>query len=358
MRPIRSTVVGLLILLAAPLATAQDAAPSVIGSHAVATQWSAPLEALGTLRADESVTLSTTVTDIVDKIHFDDGELVEAGQLLITLEDNEERAQLRASQALRDERRNTFDRASQLQARNLAPRADVEDNQAQLRRAEADIQALEARLANYRLSAPFRGRMGFRNISVGTLVTPGMELATLDKLDVMKLDFSVPEVFLASLEPGLALSATSAAYPDETFSGTIATVGSRVDPVSRSVSVRALLDNPDMRLRPGMLMEVIVQQRPRDTVAVPESVLIPQGERQFVLVIDEADDNRISRQAVSVGERRSGEAEITAGLQGGELLVSHGVQRVRDGDQVRLLGIADEANSVRDILERNREDAD
>ncbi|MGO1773291.1 MAG: efflux RND transporter periplasmic adaptor subunit, partial [Halomonas sp.] len=268
-------------------ATFAQSAPPVIGTRAVMTTWSDPLEALGTLSAEESVTLSATVTEIVGEINFRDGEQVAKGQLLIRLEDAEEQAQLRASQALREERRNASDRASQLQERNLAARADVEDSRSRLRQADADIQAIEARLANYQIEAPFSGRVGFRNISVGALVTPGMDLVTLDKLDVMKLDFSIPEVFLGRLTPGLMLNATTAAFPDDLFSGEIATIGTRVDPVTRSVNVRAEFDNADGRLRPGMLMEVIVQQHVRDTIVIPEAAIEPSGDRHFVMLIEQ-----------------------------------------------------------------------
>ncbi|WP_111412474.1 efflux RND transporter periplasmic adaptor subunit [Billgrantia lactosivorans] len=346
------------LALAAPLPAAAQERTAVIGARAGLQPWSDPLEALGTLRADESVTLSATVTEIVAELNFRDGEAVEAGQLLIRLEDDEERAQLRVAQALRDERRSSVDRLSQLQSRNMAPRADVEDSQARLRQVEAEIQALEARLSNYRLRAPFDGVVGFRNISLGSLVTPGTELVTLDKLDVMKLDFSVPEIYLSILAPGLPLTARSVAFPDAVFEGEVASVGSRVDPVSRSITVRAELDNPELRLRPGMLMEVVLQRSPRQAVVVPESALIPSGDRQFVLVIDEADENRVARREVRVGERRTGQAEILEGLEADELVVSHGVQRAREGDRVRLLGIAGEERSIREILEAHRDEGD
>ncbi|MCG6657319.1 efflux RND transporter periplasmic adaptor subunit [Halomonas campisalis] len=346
---------ALLLALALPQASANERA-AVIASRVTLEPWSDPLEALGTLRADESVTLSATVTETVAELNFRDGEVVEAGQLLIRLEDAEQQAQLRAAEALRDERRSAVTRLSQLQERNMAPRADVEDSQARLRQVQAEIQGLEARLTNYRLRAPFDGVVGFRNISVGSLVTPGTELVTLDKTDVMKLDFRVPEVFLAILEPGLPLTARSAAFPDERFSGEVASIGSRIDPVSRSVTVRAELANPELRLRPGMLMEVVVERRPRDAVVVPESVLIPSGERHFVMVIDEANDNRLERRRVTIGERRTGQAEILEGLAAGELVVSHGLQRTHEGESVRLLGIADDATSIGEILEATREE--
>ena len=343
-----------LTLLLSNIAIAQSA-PSVIGTRVVMTTWSDPLEALGTLKADESVTLSATVTDTVAEINFRDGEQVEQGQLLIRLEDAEEQAQLRASQALREERLNASNRASQLQDRNLAARADVEDSRSRLRQADADIQALEAQLANYQIKAPFRGRVGFRNISVGALVTPGMALVTLDKLDRMQLDFGVPEVFLGRLSPGLTLNATTAAYPDEVFSGEIATIGTRVDPLTRSVNVRAELENTDGRLRPGMLMEVIVQQHLRDTIVIPEAAIEPSGDRHFVMLIEQADDSiRLARREIAIGERRNGEVEILDGLTPDDLIVVHGLQLARDGQAARLIGIVDDETGIRALLEADR----
>ena len=350
----RSFCCLVLLLGWASIASAQSK-PPVIGYYVETETWSDPLEALGTLRADESVTLSATVTDTIAEINFDDGEQVERGRLLVRLEDAEEQALLRAAQAITDERRNASDRASQLQQRNLAARADVEDTQSQLRQAQADAQALEARLENYRIHAPFSGRVGFRDVSVGTLVTPGMALVTLDKLDVMKLDFTVPAVFLGRLSAGLSLSATTAAYPDEVFRGDVASIGTRIDPVSRSVSVRAELTNPDLKLRPGMLMEVIVQQRVRDALVLPEAAIQPSGNRHFVMVIQQQENApRLERREVAIGERRSGEVEVLEGISEGDLVVIHGLQLAREGQEVRLLCVADDSTDIRSLLEADR----
>lgn len=160
-------LVLLFVLLSSPAQgqTAAQPAPSVIGSRAEIMTWSDPLEALGTLRADESVTLSATVTDIVAEINFEDGAQVEQGQVLIRLDDAEEQAQLRSAQAISDERSNTLGRTIQLQERNLAARADLEDFQAQLRQAQANTQVIEARLTNYQIKAPFSGRVGLRTLT-------------------------------------------------------------------------------------------------------------------------------------------------------------------------------------------------
>lgn len=346
-------LMGLLLAVATPLHAQQPTA--VIAAEARRVSWSDPLASLGTLRADESVTLSATVTDTVAELNFRDGERVESGQLLVRLADDEAQANLRAAQALREERRNAVNRLGQLQRRNLAPRGDLEDAQSRLRQVEADIQALEARLDDYRLRAPFAGRVGFRNVSVGTLVTPGTELVTLDKLDVMKLDFTLPERALGEIAPGLTLSATSAAYRDTVFHGEIDSIASRVDPVSRSLTVRALIDNPEGLLRPGMLMNVVVQREARQALVIPESALIPEGRRQFVLTLAPDDEHRVTRREITLGARRRGEVEILDGLREGQLVVAHGTERVRDGQPTRLLGILDESTSVPELLRADRD---
>ncbi len=221
-----------------------------------------------------------------------------------------------------------------------------------------EIQALEARLADYRIQAPFAGRVGFRNVSVGTLVTPGTELVTLDKLDVMKLDFTLPERTLGEIIPGMALTATGAAYPDTEFEGEIDTIGTRVDPVSRSITVRALIDNPEDHLRPGMLMNVAVERESRQALVIPESSLIPEGRRQFVLTLDPSDEHRVTRREITIGARRQGEVEVIEGLAPGQLVVAHGTERVRDGQPTRLLGILDESTSIPELLRQDRDAAE
>ncbi|ABE58793.1 efflux RND transporter periplasmic adaptor subunit [Chromohalobacter israelensis] len=333
-----------------------DARTSVIAAPVTTTEWSDPLEALGTLRADESVTLSATVTETIAELSFDDGQRLAAGDLLIRLDDSAEQAELRAARALRQERENAVRRARQLQDRNVGIRADVEDAQAQLAQVNAQIDEIQSRLADHQLRAPFAGTVGQRDLSVGALVTPGTELVTLDKLDRMKLDFTVPATFLGALAPGMSLSATTASYPEQVFRGEVTSIGTRIDPVSRSVSVRAQLPNPERTLRPGMLMIVTLERRPRDTLVVPESVLVPSGERQYVMRIARDADNRIQRRRVEIGERRAGEVEIRSGLQAGDWVVSHGTTKVRDGDRVDILALDDGSREISDILEAARDD--
>ncbi|MCW4150989.1 efflux RND transporter periplasmic adaptor subunit [Halomonas sp. 18H] len=329
---------------------------AIIGVHAEQASWSDPLEALGTLKADESVTLSAKVTETIESLAFEGGEHVEAGEVLVRLSDDQAQAELRATIAQRDQRQARVDRLNQLQQRNLGTRAEAENSRAQLRQAQAEVASLQAHLEDYTIQAPFSGVVGFRQVSVGTLVSPGTALATLDKLDRLKLDFQVPATAIGSLAPGMSLTAHSAAFPETRFEGEIAAIDPRVDSVSRSASVRALIDNPERRLRPGMLMEVRVERRQRQTLVIPEAALIPEGERHYVLVISQdADQPQVARRRVQVGERRPGEAEVLEGLTAGELIVHHGAERVRDGDTVRLLGTVDDQTSVRGLLRARRD---
>lgn len=334
--------------------TQSDAPIAVIGATVDTSIWQDPVEALGTLKADESVTLSSTLTGTVSAINFEDGDSVEARQWLVQLDDEQAQAELRAAQALLDQRRSALDRAQQLQDRNLGVRATLEDNAALVRQSEAEIDAIRARLADHRLRAPFAGTVGLRDVSVGALVTPGTELVTLDKLDTMKLDFTVPATLLSVLHPGLTLSATTPSYPDATFRAEVATLGTRIDPVSRSLVVRANLDNPDGRLLPGMLMEVQLNQPAREALTIPESALVPDGERQTVWLIEPGQPARVTRREVAIGERRQGEVEITDGLESGQRIVTHGTLKVREGDPVELIAEDVSDGDIKEVLERQR----
>ena len=330
----------------------------VIGAKAELKSWSDPIESLGTLQANESVVLSATVTDTISALNFDGGEQVKQGDVLIKLSDDEEQADLRSAQALRAERQNAVNRFAQLQARNMTARADLEDSRAQLQQVEANIQSLQARLTNYTVRAPFDGVVGIRRISVGTLVTPGTELVTLDDVSRMKLDFEVPAVYLGALAKGLKLHATTHAYPEQVFEGEIATIDSRIDPVSRSIGVRAILDNSEGLLRPGMLMRVTISRAPRQALVIPETALVPQGRRNWVWVITSSESGEVEQRQVQIGARQAGEVEITAGLEAGDLVVSHGTDRLHQASRISLLDIDDGTTSISDILRTQRDGDD
>ncbi|MCU0976404.1 MAG: efflux RND transporter periplasmic adaptor subunit [Steroidobacteraceae bacterium] len=171
-------------------------------------------------------------------------------------------------------------------------------------------------------------------------MSPGEVITTLDDTSVMKLDFDVPETFLALLEPGLSVGALSAAFPNRRFEGRVQTVDSRVDPVSRTVTVRAGLENADGLLKPGMFMTVRLKREAAPALVVPESAIVPERGKVFVFVVE---DGVVERREVATGRREPGRVELLAGAVAGERVIVEGTQKVREGSSVTEAG----AGSVR-----------
>lgn len=293
------------------------------------------IEALGTIRANESVTLSAQVTEKVTKVNFDDGQVVEEGDVLLEFTSREESALLAEAQATLDEAEKQLERIEGLVRNGNATKARLDEQIRIVTGARAQVSAIEARLADRLLKAPFAGILGFRQVSPGTLVEPGTAVATLDDIDPVKLDFSVPETFLGELRPGLTIEALSAAYDDRTFSGTIAAIDSRIDPVTRAAFVRALLPNPDGLLRPGMLVTVNVIRSRDQVILIPEESVVPRETDEFVLVI--GGDDTVRQQRVGTGRRQPGIVEVVSGLNTGDRIVAEGTSRVRPGGVVRII---------------------
>lgn len=290
--------------------------------------------AMGTLVADESADISANVTERLESIHFEDGQRVEAGDLLAELAAAEERGILEGAEASLAEERRELKRLEPLVGRGVSE-ADVAARRTRLALAEARIAQVRAQLADRRIVAPFGGRVGLRRISPGALVEPGDVITTLDKTDTMKLDFTIPETFLGTLRPGLAVRPRSGAFPDRRFEGKVAEIDTRIDPVTRAVAVRALLPNPGDLLRPGMLMTVTLLNNPSRNVAVPERAIVPIGEVKAVFRIADGIARRV---AIKTGRREPGWVEVVEGLAAGDVVVTDGVLALRDGAEVTVAG--------------------
>ncbi len=297
------------------------------------------IEALGTVVAAESADLSAKVTETVEELLFEDGQLVKAGQLLVRLSAQEVAASLEAAKANLAEQERELARLKKLVEDGAAPMARLEERETLAELARRRIQEGEARMADRSVVAPFDGRVGLRRISPGALVSPGTVLLTLDKLDTVRLDFQVPEVFLADLKPGMLIEAKSPAWEGRVFKGEVSQVDSRVDPVTRAVTVRAELDNADLALRSGMLMTMELRRKPREASAVPERAIIAFGRRQFVFLVEGEEGKQVGRRVeVKLGARRPGYVEVTSGLEAGAVVVADGFMGLRDGDGVVVAG--------------------
>jgi membrane fusion protein (multidrug efflux system) len=285
-------------------------------------------EALGTTRANESVDVTAKVSNMVTAVRFAEGQQVRRGQVLVELDGDEARADLAVAEAALTESRSQFNRSRELYTTRVLSESQLETIEATLKANAARVAAARARVADTVIAAPFAGRVGLRRVSPGSLISPGTVITTLDDSSTIKLDFTVSEVYLPTLTPDLKLEARSVAYPGRTFAGKVGSVDSRVDPSTRSVTVRALVPNPDGRLKPGMFMTVQLSRGDRDTLVVPEEALVPEAGDVFVYVVRDA---TVEKRVVKTGQRRVGEVEVVAGLAAGDTVVVEGTQKLRDG---------------------------
>ncbi len=289
------------------------------------------IQALGTAQANESVQIQSRVSSHVETIYFEEGQRVTAGDLLLELENNEIVAGLALAEASLSESRSLYERNLSLSSTQAISVSNLEELLAEVQVNEAQVQAAQARLGNTRIRAPFDGRIGLRRVSPGTFVNSSTVITTLDDISVIKLDFSVPETFLTAVSEGMAIRAHSIVYPDRVFEGTVMSINTRLDPVSRAVQVRALLPNDDEALKPGMFMTVDLQRDRGDVLVAPEQAIVPEGSSQFVFVVV---DGVVERRPVVLGRRIPGFVVIAEGLVPGESIITEGTGKVRDGSQV------------------------
>lgn len=332
-------------------AAAAPPPPPVIAAAVQEVVFQDEIEALGTLRADESIEVTASVTETVSALHFDDGDRVEAGAVLVEMTSAEEQAQLKEARALLAEAERQYRRVQSLATQGTAAQSLLDERNREWKTARARLVAIESRLSDRLIKAPFDGVTGLRNISVGALVEPGDIITTLDDDSVLKLDLAVPSLYLATLRPGLEVVARTRAYGEREFAGRVHSIDSRVDPVTRAVVVRVRLPNPDRLLKPGMLMQVTLRKDRRQALMAPEAALMPLGREQFVLLaVPDGDAHQVERRAVQIGARRPGQVEVTHGLRAGDLVITHGTIRVRPGQAVKLRAIDRGDTALADLL--------
>jgi membrane fusion protein (multidrug efflux system) len=290
------------------------------------------VEALGTAQANESVTLTAKVTDTVRRVNFEDGDFVDAGAVLVELTNQEEEALLAEARANLQDAENQLRRQEDIASRGLGAASELDVARSRFAAQEARLNSVVARLKDRVITAPFAGMLGFRQVSPGTLVSANTTITSIDDISTIKLDFTVPETFLEAMKPGAKVVAKSVSYPDRDFAGTVRTVGSRVDPITRAFTVRAHVPNADRALRPGMLLTVEVVTAEHQALVVPEGAVFQQQSRAYVYTVD---GETARTREIKVGGRRFGIVEVVGGLEEGELIVTEGTIKLRDGSTIR-----------------------
>jgi len=305
----------------------------VITALVEAKPWNDTLSALGTVQARESITVTAKVSEVVDEVHFESGEQVQAGARLVTLSGNQQQAALAAAEATAAEAHAAYKRHLELVDQQLISRSTLDTQRALHESAQARVEQMRADIGDRIIRAPFAGVLGIRRISQGALITPGTPIVTLDDLSRVYVDFPVPELQLAKLAPGQIVSGTSAAWPGQVFSGTIQVIDARVDEATRALMVRADFPNPGHKLRPGMLVQVLALRPTRQALVLPELALVQIGRETFVWKVDA--DGRVERVQVNVGQRQGGQVEIVSGVARGDKIVVEGTGKLYPGAYVR-----------------------
>lgn len=318
-----------------PAATASAAARAKVAvrTHLVTpAPFERELVAVGSLRADESVTVASEIAGRLVRIGFSEGRPVKAGTVLFELDDSIYRAEVEQARANLVLSRRSAERAEELFARKLISAQDRDQAVATLQVNEAALQLAEARLSKTRITAPFDGIGGLRLVSPGTYVAAGQPLTMLEAITRMKLDFSLPELALSALAVGQRLQVEIDALPGERFEGEVYAIDPRVSDQTRSIGVRAHVSNDAGRLRPGLFARVrLAVERQADAILIPEEAILPRGEQLFVYVIK---DGSARLREVKVGERQPGRAQIVSGLRPGEAVAVSGLQRLSDDSAV------------------------
>lgn len=322
---------------------AQEAGPpaeTVASARAERDSWQATLFAVGSVAAGRGVTIANDSPGIVARIHFDSGDEVKAGAPLVELESNVERAQLASTMARLQLAETTLERTRALVAESVASVAELDSARATYQGLQAEVSALRAQIARKVVRAPFAGKLGIREINVGQYLNPGNPITTLQSADEVYVDFALPQEHLEELRVGLPVKLRAAQSKLE-LEGVIAALDPTVDPRTRAVTVRASTKDPEERLRPGMFLNVeVMLDEQREVVSVPATAVVHAPYGDSVFLIEPAPKNggrKLARQQfVKLGEARGDFVEVTKGLSGGELVVSAGAFKLRNGAPVTI----------------------
>lgn len=309
----------------------------VITAVAATETFTEILEALGTAKANESVIITPTLEERVAGIFFDDGDDVRAGQVLVKLDDSETQHLLAESRARLQEQQKQFERIRKLAKTNATSRSRLDEELSLLQIAKAKTANLEARLRDYTIRAPFAGILGIRQISTGAVVDSDTVIATLDDTRIIKLDFTVPETYIEALSIGMPVAAHSPAYPDRNFDGRVSAISSRVDPATRTLTVRAQIPNPERRLKPGMLLTVDLIKDRSQSLIIPEEAVILERDKKYTLVV--TSENTVEKREIVTGRRSPGKVEVISGLSAGYQVIIDGIARVRPGTSVNVVEV-------------------
>jgi membrane fusion protein, multidrug efflux system len=329
----------------------QTVATVTVGNSA----WQGQIRAIGSLRAVRGADLSAQAAGVVDSIEFESGNDVPAGKVLLKLKPNDDYAKLDQLIAAQELAAQTLKRDQEQFAAQAISQATIDTDVSTLKSARAQVAAQRALIDEKIVKAPFAGRLGIRQVDLGQYLAAGTSVVTLQALDPIFIDFYVPQQALNALKIGQSVSAGVDTFPGESFSGKVESINSKVDSASRNVQVRASFGNADRRLLPGMFANVAIDAgAPTDEVTVPQSAITysPYGDTVYVVEAAGKDDaghpkQSVQQRFVKLGATRGDQVAVLSGLKTGEVVVTAGQMKLRNGTPVTI------NNSVRPTNEPN-----
>ncbi len=287
------------------------------------------ISTVGTLHANESVMMRSEVGGRIIAVGFDEGEAVEADTVLFRLDQSVLQAQLAKAEAELNLHRSDYRRAESLLKNQAISERERDQAYAQWKSDEANVRLIRAQSDKTVIRAPFSGRLGLRKVSVGDVINGGQDLVNLEDVSILKAEFKIPEINSGLIAKGQKVSLRTDAFPDENFEAEIYAISPRIDEQGRSLVVRAVLDNPEQRLRPGQFVQAAVEvSREENALFIPEQAVIPQPNRQFVWKLE---NGHVAMIEVTLGKRQNGMVEVRTGLQTGDRVITGGIQKIAEG---------------------------
>ena len=335
-----TVLIGLCVYLYLPSSQGEQAdftaSTTQVTAHTVASEENAVLiEAIGSARANQAIYIKSAQNDYVTNIYFKDGDLVSKGQKLIQLQSLQEELTVKELAInLREEKRQ-LERLTELSRSQSTAKSLLEEQLSRVDATEAQLENAKTKLSEMTITAPFSGILGKRQISIGAYVNNSTIITSLDDISIIKVDFKVPEKYLAQLNVGMKVMTQNDAYPEKTFTGKVTHVSARIDAITRSIEVTASFANKSGLLRPGMLLNTALQLSSNQAMMVPEKAVIPQQDKHFVFQIEDGIAKKVE---VNVAGRRNGWVAINKGISNGQQVVTEGIIKIRSGSKVTVKG--------------------
>lgn len=322
----------------AALANRKPVPAAVTTAKAAQQHWAMSLGSVGTLQSYQGITVRSEIEGRIIKVPFESGTRVKAGDVLVEMDTATEAAQLRSYEATARLAELNLQRARDLRQTNANTQVDLDQSEAAFLQAQASIEATKATLAKKRIVAPFDGRIGIRQVSVGQFLNKGDALATLEDVDPMYADFALPQQNIAQLAVGMPVKVTVDAFPDRQFDGKIEAIDPRITDTTRNLRLRATLANQDETLHPGMFARIdVVLPGTKDVMVLPATAVVYSPYGDSVYVVATKDGNLIAEQRwVKVGPKRGDLISILEGVKEGEEVVTIGQSKLRPGSPLKV----------------------